>query len=548
MKITLAQINPKVGDLAGNTAKIINVLSKRNTDIVVFPELSLVGYPAQDLQLNLGFLKAVKTQINILVKFSKDINSAFVIGAPVRSGKKIYNCALVIHKGKILKTIRKIALPNYGVFDEKRIFSSATSPVVFEFKNKKICILICEDLWEEKVVKKVQLQKPDVVLSINASPFDIQKSSKRKELVRIGIPVVYVNQVGGQDDLVFDGGSFATNQNGGVVLQAKYFEEDFSEITIAENNKINIIEKSDEEKIYNALVLGLRDYVSKSGFSKVLLGLSGGIDSALVAAIACDALGSENVRGVRMPSQYSSQHSLDDARDSADRLGCKLETIEIKNLYESFGVALEENFKNTKPDLTEENLQARIRGVLLMAISNKKGELLLATGNKSEYACGYSTLYGDMCGAFAPLKDVYKTQVYKLAEWRNKNIPSISGLKKLEVIPQSSITKPPSAELKPNQTDQDTLPPYDILDKILYHLIEEDLGVREIVKNGFEKKLVNRVYKMLIASEYKRNQAPLGTKVSIRDLAKDRRYPVVNGFFESKKVIDVIVSNDIGVE
>jgi NAD+ synthetase len=529
VKIKIAQINPKVGNLAGNTAKITNVLSQGTPDIVVFPEMSLVGYPAQDLQLNLGFLKAVKTQINTLVKFSKDIESAFVIGAPVKSGKKIFNCALVIHKGKILKTIRKIALPNYSVFDEKRIFSSASSSVVFEFKNKKICILICEDLWEEKVVKKVQAQKPDVVISINASPFDIQKSSKRKELVKIGIPVVYVNQVGGQDDLVFDGGSFATNQSGEVILQAKYFEEDFLEINIYAKS-IAYQEKSDEEKIYSALVLGLRDYVNKSGFSKMLLGLSGGIDSALVAAIACDAFGSENVRSVRMPSQYSSEHSLDDAKDSADRLGCKLETIEIKNLFETFGVALEESFKNTQPDLTEENLQARIRGVLLMAISNKKGELLLATGNKSEYACGYSTLYGDMCGAFAPLKDVYKTMVYKLSNWRNKNIPTISLLQKLDVIPQSSITKPPSAELKPNQTDQDTLPPYDILDKILYHLIEEDLSVKEVIKKGFDKKLVARTYKMLIAAEYKRNQAPLGTKVSVRDLTKDRRYPVINGY------------------
>jgi NAD+ synthase len=529
VKIKIAQINPKVGDLVSNTAKITNVLSQGTPDIVVFPEMSLVGYPAQDLQLNLGFLKAVKTQINALVKFSKDIDSAFVIGAPIKLGKKIYNCALVIHQGKILKTIRKIALPNYGVFDEKRIFSSASSPVVFEFKNKKICVLICEDLWEEKVVKKVQSQKPDLVISINASPFDIQKSNKRKELVKIGIPVVYVNQVGGHDDLVFDGGSFATNQNGEVILQAKYFEEDFPEINI-EAKSITYQEKSDEEKIYSALVLGLRDYVHKSGFSEVLLGLSGGIDSALVAAIACDALGSENVRGVRMPSQYSSEHSLDDAKDSANMLGCKLETIEIKNLFETFEGALEESFKNTKPDLTEENLQARIRGVLLMAISNKKGELLLATGNKSEYACGYSTLYGDMCGAFAPLKDVYKTMVYKLSNWRNKNIPSISLLKKLDVIPQNSITKPPSAELKPNQTDQDTLPPYDVLDQILYHIIEEDLLVKEVIKKGFDKKLVARTYKMLIAAEYKRNQAPLGTKVSIRDLSKDRRYPVINGY------------------
>jgi len=529
VKIKIAQINPKVGDLAGNTAKITNVLSQGNSDIVVFPEMSLVGYPAQDLQLNLGFLKAVKTQINTLIKFSQSIESAFVIGAPVKFGKKIYNCAIVIQKGKILKTMRKIALPNYGVFDEKRIFSHASSPTTFDFKNKKICVLVCEDLWEQKVVKKVQAQKPDLVISINASPFDIEKASKRKELVKIGIPVVYVNQVGGQDDLVFDGGSFVTNQNGDIIAQAKYFEEDTLSFEFGASKEVINTKEVLEEKVYNALILGLRDYVHKTGFSKVLLGLSGGIDSALVAAIACDALGSENVRGVRMPSQYSSEHSLTDAKDSADKLCCKLETIEIKNLFETFGVALEESFKNTKQDLTEENLQARIRGALLMAISNKKGELLLATGNKSEYACGYSTLYGDMCGAFAPLKDVYKTMVYKLSNWRNKNIPAISLLKKLDVIPINSIQKAPSAELKPNQTDQDTLPEYDVLDKVLYHLIEEDLGVKEIIKKGFEKKLVNRVYKMLIASEYKRNQAPIGTKVSIRDLSKDRRYPIVNG-------------------
>lgn len=535
-KFTLAQINPRVGDLEYNSHRIIQVLKEHgnSSDIVIFPELCLVGYPAQDLQLNDGFLKVVKKEIKKLQKFSLEYTAAFVIGAPVKSGSKIYNCALFIHKGKILKTIRKIALPNYGVFDEKRIFANATKPVIFEFQQKRICVLICEDMWEAPVIKKVQNLKPDVVIAINASPFDIQKYRTRLEAAKkVGVPVIYVNQVGGQDDLVFDGGSFAMNGIGEIVSQPMFWQEHISIISYQEleaKAKHSITTPSDLEQIYNALVLGLKEYVHKSGFSKVLLGISGGIDSALVAAIACDALGSQNVRGIRLPSQYSSQHSLDDALELAQNLRCEIETIAINDLFDKYKEALSDSFKSTKADITEENLQARIRGTILMAISNKKGALLLATGNKSEYACGYATLYGDMCGAFAPLKDVYKTMVYQLANWRNSNIPKISLLKIKEIIPINSIVKAPSAELRPNQTDQDSLPAYDVLDSILYMIIEENLPIKEILKRTSDKKLVRKIYKMLTIAEYKRNQAPLGTKISIRDLSKDRRYPIVNGY------------------
>jgi NAD+ synthetase len=532
-RVCLAQINTKVGGLKHNHEKITTWLRKysKDCDLIVFHELSLTGYPPQDLITNQGFLKECKQYLKQIVKESLSHEAALLVGAPTVSNGKIYNSALFIHKGKVLKTFKKIALPNYGVFDEKRWFSVGSGPGVVDFKGKKICVLICEDIWNNKVVERANKLAPDFIVNINSSPFDMEKMSIRLSMVKnFNAPVAYVNQVGGQDDLVFDGKSFVTDSKGEILCKLKAFEEDAIAVDFDSLKQQKITDSDPIADIYNALILGLRDYVQKTGFKKTVLGLSGGIDSALVAAIASDALGAENVLGIRLPSRYSSDHSLRDASDLALNLGCMLETIDIEEVFKSNLNSLSQIFLGHKEDLTEENLQARIRGILLMAVSNKKGSLLLATGNKSEYACGYSTLYGDTCGAFAPIKDIYKTKVYELSKWRNKNIPTLSVCQKTNVIPLSSIEKVPSAELRHNQTDQDSLPDYEILDAILTLLIEKDMSVKEVCKQGFDKKLVTKVYRLLILSEYKRYQVPIGTKVATRDLKRDRRYPIQNSF------------------
>lgn len=543
MRCAMCQINTIVGNLQHNLRLIkkhCELAAKNKADLIIFPELCISGYLAEDLFLHKSFLDSCQATLEEFVKWSIKIKSAILIGLPLQENGKTYNCAFLIHQGSILATVYKRNLPNYGVFDEQRVFASSNNQKIIKFKNKNLGIFICEDIWTDDVPSKLATNNTDLFIVMNCSPFDVTKNKMRQKITKnlvkkYKVPLLYVNQVGGQDDLVFDGGSFAIDASQNMVLSPQQWQEGiffvnfnngqlFTEFSPVEDNL------EDMQNVYQAVMLGTRDYILKNNFKKVLLGASGGIDSALVAVIAADAIGPSNVRLVRLPSQYSSDHSLKDAEIIAKNLKTILTTIPINTSFDCILEAFKWEFKGKKQDVTEENLQARIRGVLLMALSNKYNELLLTTGNKSEYACGYATLYGDMCGGFAPIKDVYKTTVYKLAEWRNANIPLTSKLRKTNVIPTSSINKAPSAELKPGQFDQDTLPPYEQLDKILFELIENDLSFSEVVSKGFAKDVVVNIAKLIKINEYKRRQSALGVKVSSRKLGKDRRYPVTNHF------------------
>lgn len=534
MKIALCQINLRVGALSYNLEKIKDFWQQSSkADIAVFPELSITGYPPEDLIENKWFLSECEAVLSDLLEFSKKTDTAAIIGLPKAVDNKIYNAAVLIHKGAILNTVYKTMLPNYGVFDEKRNFSWADNNNVVTFKGKKIGILICEDAWSLDIAKKLVSRGSEILISINASPFNADKHSARYAVSHnitssFEVPYIYVNSIGAQDELVFDGGSFALDAKSEYMLSPNFWEESLYMVDIDSSSSVHYEEEELEASIYNAIVIGIRDYILKNGFSKCIIGLSGGIDSALVAAIAVDALGSANVKGYMLPSRFTSDHSTSDAVDLAARLGIEIQDLSIEHVLQSSEKTLEPLFKGLESDITEENLQSRIRGLLLMALSNKFGSLLLSTGNKSEYAVGYATIYGDMCGAYAPIKDVYKTDVYKLATWRNKNIPKNSMHKTLEVIPHNSIKKEPSAELRDGQKDQDTLPDYDILDRILYGLIELDKMPQELAQDGFDFDLSSKVYNMLIRSEYKRNQSATGPKVSRRSLGKDRRYPITN--------------------
>ncbi|MGB0719742.1 MAG: NAD+ synthase [Bdellovibrionales bacterium] len=528
--ITLTQMNPTVGDLDGNAAKIIDVWKNADSDLVVFPEMVLCGYPPEDLVLKPTFLEGVRVHIDAYVQASTDLHAAALIGCPWVIDGRTYNVVHLIYKGKIVATQAKHHLPNYGVFDEKRIFASGPLPAPIDFNGRKIGVLICEDMWFADVAAHLKQQGAEILIVPNASPFEIGKHARRIDLAKArtgetGLPLVYVNQIGGQDELVFDGGSFVMDAGGAVVNALALFEEEVSTfsppLTPAESSppQAGGIEGG-SESIYAALKRGLSDYVRKNGFNGVVLGLSGGVDSALAAAIAADALGPQNVHCVMMPSPFTSQDSLDDAAELAQNLGCPYEIIPIQKAMNAF--------ESTIPDLTgiaHENMQSRIRGLILMALSNSGanagGKMVLTTGNKSEMATGYATLYGDMNGGFNALKDVYKTQVYALCAWRNAQSP---------VIPPRILTKAPSAELRADQKDQDSLPPYDILDDILECLIERDMGIAAIAARGHDEAVVTRVYKLLRASEYKRYQAPPGTKITSRAFGRDRRYPMTNGF------------------
>lgn len=504
LTFALAQINPTVGDIAGNARKILEYWKKaKGSDLVIFSELVLCGYPPEDLILKPAFMDAIELAVQNLCK--ANIKTAGLIGTPWRVNDHIYNAALLIENGTVQSVTLKHHLPDYGVFDEKRIFSPGPLPQAVSFRGHKLGIMICEDMWFADTAAHLKAQGAEILIVPNGSPFEIGKDAIRKthakaRVQETGLPLLYVNQVGGQDELVFDGGSFGMDAKGQITKQFPFFEE---ATTPAKN------QPAEMELIYNALKLGLHDYVRKNGFSKVLLGLSGGVDSALVAVIAVDALGAENVECFMLPSRYTSKDSLDDAAELAKILGVSLETYSIEEPLKGF--------ENTLPDLkglAHENIQSRIRGTMLMALSNARGSLLLSTGNKSEMACGYATLYGDMNGAFNPLKDVYKTLVYELCEWRN-------------IIPERILTKAPTAELRDNQTDQDSLPPYDILDDILKGLIEDDLGIQDIKR---DKALVQRVWKMLDQSEYKRRQSCPGVKITSKAFSRDRRIPMTNRF------------------
>jgi len=526
-KISIAQINPTVGDIAGNSQLVIDAWKKASAsgaEIILFPELSVIGYPPQDLVLMPDFRKKAMAAVQEIAEQTEG-GAALILGCVWEIEGKIYNSAILIDGGKILHIQPKNRLPNYGIFDEKRIFSAGDVPQAIDWRRRKIGLLICEDIWDESLAKNLGAQGAEMIFSINASPFEIGKMEKRKTVVceaarAANSPIYYVNMVGGQDDIVFDGGSFATNSAGEIICQFPQF--DGGVFTL--NLKPEAQSLCAQAQVWNAITLALRDYIRKNNFKSVVLGLSGGIDSAVSAAVAVDALGAENVLGVLLPSPYSSEGSITDALETAKLLGIKTKTIPLAEAMKSFEALLTpeiaQNNWMEEPAIGG-NLQARIRGIILMALSNAGGRLLLSTGNKSELAVGYSTLYGDSCGGYNVLKDIYKTNVYNLANWRNSKSPA---------IPKNSIEKPPSAELKPNQRDDDQLPPYDILDAILAHHIEGRLGVEEIIGKGFAPEIVKKVLHLVRISEYKRQQSCLGAKISPMNFGKDRRFPVTNKF------------------
>lgn len=543
--LTLAQINPIVGDLPYNLSKIGSLRDKasRVGEILVFPELALCGYPPEDLVRKPFFLDRVDEAIRRLTDESRAHPGLMILPAPLRARGRVFNAVYVIGHGRIVATRMKHHLPDYGVFDESRVFAPGPLPAPLELGDHRIGLMICEDMWHPDVAAHLTKLGADILVAVNASPWEIAKDDIRKEhaarRVRdTGLPLVYVNQVGGQDELVFDGASFAMTQGGALAFQAPQFTEFVSTLTFEKHTGgrwivggADIVAlKTGPEAIWQALVLGLRDYVEKNGFPGVLIGLSGGIDSALCAAIAVDALGPHRVRCVMMPSPHTSPESIEDAQNIADALGVRLDNIAIDVPMQAFGAILRPHFGPATPPVTHENIQPRCRGLILMALSNATGWLVLSTGNKSEMAVGYATLYGDMCGGFNPLKDLYKNQVYALARWRNEARPADSRGPDGLVIAGRILTKAPTAELKPGQTDQDTLPPYDILDDILEGLIEQDLGIAEIVARGHDPQTVEKVWRLLDAAEYKRRQAPPGLKITARAFGRDRRYPITNHF------------------
>lgn len=526
MKIALAQINCMLGDLAGNSAKII-VYSERakqaGASLLLTPEMSLCGYQPEDLLLRDGFYRACKSALHDLAKKINGIT--VVVGHPHIEGGKRYNAASVLRDGKILATYCKHSLPNYSVFDEERYFLHGKQPYVFEVEGVRFALNICADIWQPHTAMQAKKAGAQVLLVLNASPYHLDKQTARHEIIRqriheTGLSIAYVNMVGGQDELVFDGASFAMNAEGALTHQFAAFEETLGLLELSAGKFIageQVPALTPEAGIYRALCLGVHDYITKNNFPGVLLGLSGGIDSALTLAIAVDALGADRVYAVMMPSPYTAQISLDDAREMAATLGVRYDELDIKPALDAHLATLHQQFKNSAADTTEENLQARIRGNLLMALSNKFGALVLTTGNKSEIAVGYCTLYGDMAGGFAVLKDVSKTWVVRLSNYRN----TLS-----HVIPQRVITRPPSAELKPDQTDQDSLPPYNILDGIMGCYVEQNLSIAEIVASGFAEADVQRVVKLIRSSEYKRRQSPVGVRVTDSSFGKDWRYPI----------------------
>ncbi|NVK39743.1 MAG: NAD+ synthase [Oceanospirillaceae bacterium] len=535
IRVMMAQINTLVGDIPGNTQRVIDVaLEARNrhrADAVLFPELTLSGYPPEDLLLRPSIRNRIEAAIRRICDEVRDIH--IVVGYPRYRDGGLYNMAGVIYNGEVIAEYAKQCLPNYQVFDEMRYFVAGDKPCVFDLKGVPVALTVCEDLWHSGPALQVAEQKARLMLNLNASPFHIDKSRQRLQLLserarQANCPILYLNQVGGQDELIFDGGSKVIATDGTHIFQGRFFEEDFYLVDYQDDDQSLSVPgegftpfPSVEQSTYEALVLGVRDYVNKNGFKGVVLGLSGGIDSAVTLAVAVDALGADRVEAVMMPFRYTSSMSLEDAEAEANTLGVRYSVISIEPMFEAFMTQLSDEFSGMAKDTTEENLQARCRGVLLMAISNKKGYLVLTTGNKSEMAVGYSTLYGDMAGGFDVLKDVPKTLVYRIAEYRNSLSPA---------IPQRVIDRPPSAELAPDQTDQDSLPDYDVLDRILELYIERDYSAHSIIAEGFEESVVNRVIRLVDINEYKRRQAPVGVRITQRGFGRDRRYPITSGW------------------
>ena len=544
MKLFLAQINNIVGDIDGNLKRAIDILDQAeelNSDLVVFSELFLSGYPPEDLVLKKSFVEECRNALDTLINYSKTKKVGLIVGLPIYEKNNLFNAAAIVDEGKLIGFSKKINLPNYSVFDEKRVFHQNDIPKVFEFRGIKLGVPICEDIWQDNVCLELKNQGCELIVSPNGSPFDKYKINQRKTIIEdrvseIGLPFVYINQVGGQDELVFDGSSLIMNGDKEIIYEAPPWQEHNAVIEFNEKEKkfnnlsFNEFKFSDLENIYMATVIGLRDYVSKNNFPGVILGLSGGIDSAFCAAVAVDALGKNKVEAYMLPSNYTSENSTIDAEDCANRLEINLETIPISDTFLSLEESLKTSFKGLPNDITEENLQSRIRGTILMAISNKKGKMLITTGNKSEVSVGYSTLYGDMNGGFNPIKDIYKTELYALANWRNINLPNNILLDKKDVIPASIISKEPTAELRDNQKDSDSLPPYDELDQILEGLVEYELSTSELEKKGFSREEIKKVENLLYVSEYKRRQSAPGVKISLRNFGRDRRYPITNKF------------------
>jgi len=533
--VALAQIDLAVGDIAGNTTKIIQYADRARkemlADLVVFPELSVCGYPPEDLLFHSGLRKRTEQAVQDICAAVRDV--AILIGFPEYDDGRIYNSCAVFRNGTLLCSYRKQCLPNYSVFDEERYFAKGRKAAVLRINGIALGLTICEDIWQSAPAAAARASGAECIISINGSPFELRSQSKREAVARTrnaetGVPMVYLNMVGGQDELVFDGGSFGMQADGTLAFRAPSFKQGLHRIELrAAGSGVAIVAgevsetRSTEATVYDALVCGTRDYVDKHGFPGVVIGLSGGIDSALVAAIASDALGPQRVRAVMMPFRYTATMSQEDAAGEAATLGIRYDVVPIAKLYDAAESMLSGLFADREADVTEENIQARCRGLLLMAISNKTGDMLLTTGNKSEMAVGYATLYGDMAGGFAPIKDCSKTLVYRLARYRN----AINT-----VIPERVLTRAPSAELRPHQQDSDSLPDYSVLDPILEAFIEEDLSVDAIVARGFERATVIRVLEMVKRNEYKRRQAPPGVRISSRAFGRDWRYPITSGY------------------
>ena len=545
LRIALAQINPHVGQIDANLAAIRAARAKAaeaGAHLVVTPEFSIAGYPPEDLVRKAAFVARCEAAIALLAKDTADGGPGLIVGGPWAEGDRIYNAAFVLDGGEVTARRAKHELPNYGVFDDKRVFDAGPAPGPVVFRGFRLGLMVCEDWWFPPVSETLLETGAEMLLSINASPFEDGKAGRRVQLavarvVETGLPFVFCNQVCGQDELVFEGASFVLNGDRSLACVMPSFEE---AVTVTEWRRgagglacvplALPAELSAQEKMYRCLMLGLADYVNKNGFPGVLLGLSGGIDSALSAAVAVDALGADRVRAIMLPSPYTSRHSLDDAAECARLLGIRIDTVPITPAMEAFDGALSPLFAGRDADITEENIQSRARGLILMALSNKFGHMVLTTGNKSEMSVGYATLYGDMCGGYSVLKDLYKTMVFSLCRWRNENRPAGGRGPEGLVMPQRVIDKPPSAELKHDQKDEDSLPPYDVLDGILAGLVEGEKSVDDLVEAGFHRATVVRVWKMLDRAEYKRRQAPPGVKITARAFGRDRRYPITNGF------------------
>ncbi|HJU30096.1 MAG TPA: NAD+ synthase [Hyphomicrobiaceae bacterium] len=547
LRIALAQLNPVVGDLAGNSAKLRRARAEaaaQNADLVVFSELFITGYPPEDLVRKPAFAAAARSAVENLAAETGDGGPGVIAGTVWAEDGKLYNSIALLEAGRIQAVRHKVELPNYGVFDEKRVFDAGPMPGPVSFRGVRIGVPICEDIWQEEVCECLQETGSQFLISPNGSPFDWPKPDQRMNVAvarvtETGLPLLYVNQVGGQDELVFDGASFVLNADASLAVQMPAWEE---AITVVEMRRTETgwrcergqrarLEEHDSAA-YHACMLGLRDYVDKNGFPGVVLGLSGGIDSALVAALSVDALGAERVHCVMLPYRYTSNESLADAATCAKALGVRYDIVPIAEPVDGFGKALAKIFAGRAPDITEENIQSRVRGTALMAISNKFGGMVVTTGNKSEMSVGYATIYGDMNGGFNPIKDLYKMEVYRLSRWRNAQVPKGGKGPAGVVIPENIITKAPTAELRENQKDQDSLPPYEVLDDILECLVEREMPLADIVARGHDAQTVKKVERLLYIAEYKRRQAAPGVKISARNFGRDRRYPVTNKFRE----------------